>query len=234
MPVPRKPIVAMLCLFGALPGCRRPATVPPPGLRQTPIIAPPGRRPPRRPLPPSGQANPWKPNVAEREWTSIVIHHTATSRGSVESIHAAHLRRKDSHGRPWLGIGYHFVIGNGNGMGDGEIEATFRWRTQIHGAHAGKREYNEHGIGIALVGNFEKTRPTSAQLAAVKRLVAVLKREYGIKSKNVIGHNSIRATACPGKLFPLAEVAAATFEPQFTRYDEPQRLHALRSGGLLR
>jgi len=138
-----------------------------------------------------------------------VLHHTATDRGSVESIHAAHLKRKDSQGRPWKGIGYHFVIGNGNGMPDGQVESTFRWRTQIHGAHAGKREYNEYGIGIALVGNFEEEPPSEAQLRAVKRLVATLKRAYDIPSNEVVGHNDVRATACPGKYFPLAKVSRA-------------------------
>jgi hypothetical protein len=136
-----------------------------------------------------------------------VIHHTATSRGSVESIHETHIQRRDKDGNPWLGIGYHFVIGNGNGMSDGEIEETFRWRQQLHGAHAGSGEYNQRGIGIVLVGNFDEQRPTSAQLAAIKRLVTTLKHEYHIDSKHVIGHSDVKATACPGRYFPLAEVS---------------------------
>jgi len=207
-------------------GCpRRPAVVPLQPIPQTPAYNPPNvTRIPRRSVPPPirrlpGVAgNPWKPKVKPRKWNSIVIHHTATSRGSVASIHAAHLKRKDANGRPWRGIGYHFVIGNGNGMKDGAIEPTFRWRTQLHGAHAGNRKHNEHGIGIALVGNFEKRRPTKAQLAAVKRLVAVLKRSYHITSEDVIGHNDIRATACPGRYFPLAEVSDAEQEFRFTRH----------------
>lgn len=228
-------LMIVLCLSTGLSqtGCRRRATVPPPGaIPQAPVIAPPGRRPvvplPRSPLPPLGRGNPWKPNVASRNWKSIIIHHTATSRGSVESIHAAHLRRKDLKGRPWLGIGYHFVIGNGNGMPDGAIETTFRWRTQIHGAHAGNRKHNETGIGIVLVGNFEKTRPTKTQLAAIKRLVAVLKREYNIAAGKVIGHKSFRATACPGRLFPMAEVGEATLDWQFGGRRTESR-HALRN-----
>ena len=151
----------------------------------------------------------WKPEAAARQWNSIVIHHTATTRGNVESIHEAHLKRKDSKGNHWLGIGYHFVIGNGNGMRDGAIEPTFRWRQQLHGAHAGDNEHNQHGIGIALVGNFEKRSPTAAQLSAIKRLVGTLKGVYGISGKKIIGHSEIKATACPGKFFPMAEVSLA-------------------------
>ena len=99
------------------------------------------------------------------------------------------------------------MIGNGNGMPDGRIEPTFRWREQLHGAHAGDEEYNEHGVGVCLIGNFEERSPTPQQLAAVKRLVATLKREYRISADRVIGHSEVKATACPGKHFPLAEVA---------------------------
>jgi hypothetical protein len=151
--------------------------------------------------------DPWKPQVPPRQWTWIVIHHTASSHGSVESIHAAHLKRKDRHGNAWMGIGYHFVIGTGNGMGDGEIEPTFRWRQQLQGAHAGEDEHNQRGVGIALVGNFEEGPPTPAQVAAARRLVTVLRLRYGIESSNVIRHGDIKATACPGKYFPMGDIA---------------------------
>ena len=97
-------------------------------------------------------------------------------------------------------------------MPDGAIEPTFRWRTQIQGAHAGStnKDYNERGIGICLVGNFEKSPPTAAQRRSVKLLVATLKAEYKIPTASVVGHKDIRAssTECPGKFFPMAEVAA--------------------------
>jgi hypothetical protein len=207
--------------LGTLEACRpqatlvRPAPLPPPLVLPTPIpIAPPANIVPESPIVPSpvlepeplatpDGGNPWKPIAEARDWTSIVIHHTATDQGSVESIHETHIAKE------WLGIGYHFVIGNGNGMGDGDIEPTFRWREQLHGAHAGTDEYNQHGIGIALIGNFDEQPPTPAQLAAIKRLVAVLKSEYEIDSEHVIGHGEVKATACPGKLFPLTEVQVA-------------------------
>ena len=215
---------SLAAVFGSLGACRpsasmRPAAspIPPPLSLPAPsaptIIAPQRVVPsepitispsPAEPRPAARIENPWQPAVAARDWTSIVIHHTATDQGSVESIHEAHLARE------WLGIGYHFVIGNGNGMPDGEIAPTFRWREQLHGAHAGAEEYNQHGIGIALVGNFEKQPPTPAQLASIKRLVAVLKSEYHIDGEHVIGHREVKPTACPGKLFPIDEVREVT------------------------
>ncbi len=218
-------VLALTTLSGVvIAGCRRSALV-----SQTPSIArtpqrvvpdltwmtstPLGRfNPPVQERPPALQipgktTNSWKPQATERQWTSIVIHHTATSRGSVESIHQSHLNRRDTNGNRWKGIGYHFVIGNGNGMSDGEVEPTFRWREQLHGAHAGVARYNQQGIGIVLVGNFEEVPPTSAQLAAVKRLVATLKEAYGISAENVVGHSDIKATACPGRYFPMVQVS---------------------------
>ncbi|MEJ7595664.1 MAG: peptidoglycan recognition family protein, partial [Planctomycetaceae bacterium] len=95
----------------------------------------------------------WMAKVKETEWQYIVIHHTATESGSVESIHEEHLNRRDAEGNPWLGIGYHFVIGNGQGMPDGTVQATFRWQEQIQGAHSGSEVFNARGIGICLIGN---------------------------------------------------------------------------------
>lgn len=143
------------------------------------------------------------PSESARDWTAIVVHHTATERGSVESIHQTHLARK------WLGIGYHFVIGNGQGMDDGLIEETFRWRGQMHGAHAGRNEYNQHGIGIALIGNFENTPPTPAQIESLTELVTRLARTYQIPPDRIFGHGELKTTACPGRLFPLAELRLA-------------------------
>ena len=202
-----------------LVGCTHSPLVPPPAAS----ISPPpdfgagtiGRKPAAPGITastPRPGSNAWRPTVAARDWKHIVIHHTATGSGSVESINAAHLKNKDRNGNAWLGIGYHFVIGNGDGMPDGAIEPTFRWRTQIQGAHAGStnKDYNERGIGICLVGNFEKSPPTAAQRRSVKLLVATLKAEYKIPTASVVGHKDIRAssTECPGKFFPMAEVAA--------------------------
>lgn len=206
-------MIALAALAAFSAGCTRPATLPPPvSISRVPPVMTPKAQPGLSSRPAGRQdsdkmmstrwsANLWQPDVPAREWTSIVIHHTATDRGDVASIHETHVAKK------WLGIGYHFVIGNGNGMGDGAIEPTFRWREQLHGAHAGEEEYNEHGVGICLVGNFEEHAPTPQQMAAVRQLVSTLKREYGIPAERVIGHSEVKATACPGKHFPMAEVA---------------------------
>lgn len=149
-----------------------------------------------------------------REWRTIVLHHSATAEGDVASIDAVHRQQKDSAGNPWLGIGYHFVVGNGQRMGDGEVRATFRWRGQMAGAHAGRREQNEHGIGICLIGNFETTPPTPKQLAALTDLLKNLSARYAITRTHVLRHQDVRATLCPGRLFPWEQMLATV--PQVT------------------
>ena len=148
----------------------------------------------------------WTAEVEETEWQYIVIHHSATESGSVETIHAEHLNRRDAEGNPWLGIGYHFVIGNGKGMPDGTVHATFRWNEQIHGAHSGSEVFNARGIGICLIGNFEETHPSKAQMNSLKSLVRVLAARHRITPERLIGHASVKATACPGKHFPLNKI----------------------------
>jgi hypothetical protein len=156
----------------------------------------------------SRRSRDFQPAVAARDWKSIVLHHSATSGGSVESIDAVHRRQKDAEGKPWLGIGYHFVVGNGRRMGDGEIRPTFRWRKQLPGAHAGRREENERGIGICLIGNFDRRAPTEKQIAAARTLVKTLAGRYDIRRGRVLRHQDVAATLCPGRLFPRQQVLA--------------------------
>jgi N-acetyl-anhydromuramyl-L-alanine amidase AmpD len=148
----------------------------------------------------------FEPELPPRRWRYIVLHHTATDGGDLAAIDAEHRRRKDRSGNPWLGIGYHFLIGNGRGMADGLVEPTFRWKQQLHGAHAGKRSYNEEGIGICLVGNFENYPPTPRQVAAARELVRMLAERYGIEPQNIVCHQDVGATRCPGAKFPVAEI----------------------------
>jgi N-acetyl-anhydromuramyl-L-alanine amidase AmpD len=146
------------------------------------------------------------PTSKPRSWESIVLHHSATTAGSVASIDAAHRQQKDAAGNPWLGIGYHFVVGNGQSMGDGEVQATFRWQQQLAGAHAGNRAYNDRGIGICLIGNFEETPPTDKQLASLDMLLAMLSTRYAISRDHILRHQDVHATLCPGRHFPFQQV----------------------------
>jgi hypothetical protein len=143
-----------------------------------------------------------------RPWKEIVLHHSATSAGDVASIDAVHRRQRDRSGKPWLGIGYHFVVGNGHKMADGEIQSTFRWTRQLPGAHVGTDTHNQHAIGICLIGNFDETEPTARQIEAVRRLVKSLAEQYAIPRERLLRHLDVQATLCPGRMFPWELVRA--------------------------
>lgn len=142
-----------------------------------------------------------------RDWKHIVIHHSASASGSAAEFDRFHREK-----RGWEnGLGYHFVIGNGNGTRDGEIEIGNRWVNQIAGAHAGVEEYNHYGIGICLVGNFNQSSPTAAQMASLSVLVEYLQNRCHIPSENVIMHRHCRQTDCPGRNFPYYKLLANTY-----------------------
>jgi hypothetical protein len=190
--------------------CSRSQTVPAETAAPALRIPAPAQTPPKVSgptiIPVDWTTEPWQPAAQLREWNYIVIHHTATRTGSVESIHQTHLARRDADGNPWRGIGYHFVIGNGHGMKDGQIEATFRWRDQIAGAHAGDAAHNAQGIGICLIGNFEQEPPTDAQLKALTHLTRSLSNTCDIPLQNIKGHCDVKSTVCPGRYFPMQEL----------------------------
>ena len=48
--------------------------------------------------------------------------------------------------------------------------------------------------------------PTPAQMDATVRLCRWLMQRYGISLENVMGHCDCKATACPGRHFPWAEL----------------------------
>ncbi len=141
--------------------------------------------------------------VKHRPWRTIVIHHSATTSDNARTINDFH-----TNVRGWPnGLGYHFIIGNGSRTPDGWIEAGPRWAKQQAGAHAKspQNRMNEIGIGICLVGNFEKTRPTEAQMEALAALVRRLRQRERIPRRNVIGHRDVIEgyTVCPGRHFSI-------------------------------
>jgi hypothetical protein len=157
------------------------------------------------------------PNKADRPWRYIVLHHSASGSGNYDQIDAEH--------RKLLGIngcGYHFVIGNGSGSPDGQIEVSQRWNNQKQGAHtrnARTHDADEYGIGICLVGDFDHQPPSPRQLAATQALIAYLSKRYDIKADGVRTHAHLAATStvCPGKYFPSEALLTVTRDAKADR-----------------
>jgi hypothetical protein len=150
------------------------------------------------------------PSKADRPWRYIVLHHSASAEGSYDQIDREHRKILG-----FDGCGYHFVIGNGTGSDDGQIEIAQRWINQKQGVHcrnARTHDVDEYGIGICMVGDFDQQQPTPRQIAAAKALVAYLSQRYSIAQSRVTTHVQLAATPtiCPGKYFPTDSILPAT------------------------
>jgi len=102
------------------------------------------------------------------------------------------------------GLAYHFLIGNGNGMRDGEIAVGDRWREQLAGGHLHSEAQNKIAIGICLIGNFDEDKPTARQMQSLTALTEALLKRCKLSPSAVWTHQQINVvrTRCPGKNFP--------------------------------
>lgn len=141
-----------------------------------------------------------KIKVSRNKWSHIIAHHSATERGNASIFDDMHHKRGMKNG-----LAYHFVIGNGTDSKDGQIEMGSRWIKQIDGGHVKNQYINKVGIGICLVGNFEKRKPTQSQIKSLIALTNWLSREILRRKIRFLGHKQIKneRTLCPGKYFPL-------------------------------
>lgn len=142
--------------------------------------------------------------VRTGRWRYVVIHHSATKEGSARSMDMYHRQKR----RMENGLAYHFVIGNGRGTRDGAIEIGDRWRRQIKGGHLASDRLNEISIGICLVGDFNRSRPTAEQMKSLRALVSYLMRRSRVGTSAVKTHRQIntKPTECPGKNFPTTSL----------------------------
>ena len=143
-------------------------------------------------------------------WKYIVVHHSAGSYGDIDHLRRVHRQRQP---RDLVdAIPYHYVIGNGNGLGLGEIASDWRQKLNLWGTHVSAHnvDRNFRGIGICLIGNFETDQVPAEQYSALLSLTRALMHKYGIPIGNVSGHGHIpgEATKCPGKHFPYQDFLA--------------------------
>jgi hypothetical protein len=193
------PLATLVLLTGCSSDPGRSVThLPQPVLCQELAIARPAARPivAKSIAKPRQDDSPWAIKVPARNWKYIIIHHSATEAGSARIFDRAH------RARGWDELGYHFVITNGDGGRDGEIQIGSRWGKQKWGAHCKTPDnrYNDYGIGICLVGNFDEGKPSRAQLASLTRLIKYLAETYQIPASEVMGHGEAEGTCtrCPG------------------------------------
>lgn len=144
--------------------------------------------------------------IAKGRWQAIVIHDSGSPVGTPASMDA------QARAMNLNGLGYHFVLGNGSGLDDGEIHMGARWMNQTPGAHAAGKDadwFNLNSIGICMVGDGDRQKPTAAQMRGLVQLTASLARQLNIPADRIYFHSDIAQTTSPGRLFPKQEFRAA-------------------------
>src|ERR1700694_5900451 len=86
----------------------------------------------------------------------------------------------------------------------GESEIGDRWVREMRRGRVHSDYMNNIGLGICLVGDFNRDQPTKAQLEACEELIRYLRERCG--KMTVRPHREVNpprwATDCPGDVFP--------------------------------
>lgn len=132
-------------------------------------------------------------------WKYIYIRHTRTMSGNALSL------GQNSHG-----MGDHFVIGNGDGAIDGEIQIGQRWNQQMAALPPlSGAVIDPSCVSIGLVGDFDRSVPTPTQLHRLSQLVRTLQSRLGIPADHVLLLSSqVNSPAGTGKYFPTGAFRA--------------------------
>lgn len=131
---------------------------------------------------------PAKPGV----WRYIYIHQSRTPDGNAVTL-----------GRNTGGLSDHFLIGNGSGSIDGEIQMSQRWNLQSPAAPPqGARGIDPSCISICLVGDFDHAVPTATQMRRLNQLVSTLQARFRIPAEQVTWMDHPNTPASVGRYFP--------------------------------
>jgi hypothetical protein len=131
-------------------------------------------------------------------WQNIAIHFSGAAYGSVQTL-------AEQHQRLGLGsLGFHLVLGNGQGADDGAVEIGPRWRHQQPGLSNQLSLNRGHGqtIDIGLIGDGNRAPLTDAQLQALVHVTQQLQARFHIAPERVLIYTD--PASGRGQRFPLA------------------------------
>lgn len=109
-------------------------------------------------------------------WNSIEIFFSQTKGGNIDRLaEASGLADADD-------LNCHFVICNGVGAGDGEIQTTEKWQMQST-AYVGPA--SEQTIRVCLIGDGLTAFATDSQLRRLETLLEALCRKFAVSAESV-------------------------------------------------
>jgi len=131
-----------------------------------------------------------------RTISKVIVHHSASDFGDVDTVRRWHLERGFGD------VGYHYLITNGHLEHKSEYDQAFdgavfdgRPLAEI-GAHA--LGHNEDSIGVCLIGN---ARCTRRQFVSLINLIMRLNAAFAFGIDGVLGHcevDPVNKPLCPG------------------------------------
>lgn len=139
----------------------------------------------------------------------IVLHHFANNTLDLKSEHQIVEVMRTANPRE-----YHYVV-----FSDGSWE---KWQEEIYvAAHSGADKpeqsaclaHNFNSLGVCCLGNFENAKMSEKQFVGLAALIRHLMKKYAIEAKNIVRHNQVIATACPGRNYPYEKLIKAVSEP---------------------
>ncbi len=126
-------------------------------------------------------------------WKYIYVHHSRSVSGDAASLSQASGTVPD-----------HFVIGNGEGAIDGEIQIGQRWNQQTPAnPPAGATGIDPACISICLIGDFDHAVPTPTQIRRLGQLVSALQGRLDVPAGQVLLLNQPASAAGMGRYFPV-------------------------------
>lgn len=137
----------------------------------------------------------------------IILHHAAdgdVEKGISRDTTKAHIYHVHVVDNGWRYVGYQYII-----RMDGSIELGRE--ESARGAHAGP-DWNDKSIGICFSGHICIKPPTPEQVETCIELCVDICRRYNLSSSDVIGHNDVSATKCPGTYFPMDTIRQSVHE----------------------
>lgn len=114
-------------------------------------------------------------------WNQIAVFYSGTRSGNVEQLTLLSGATNTNH----TICPCHFVVCNGFGGADGDIQPTEEWRGQCSIAPAGGPARENRTIHICVVADGQHSRPTDLQIKRAEALIAALCRKFVIKPESV-------------------------------------------------
>ena len=118
------------------------------------------------------------PQSADR-WNRVEVYYSGTKAGNIKQLASlSGLARKED-------INCHFVICNGLGAGDGQIQSTEKWMRQWS-LVSGRTWYGSgKTIRICVIADGKSAHPTESQKQMTRELVKELRRRFEIQTDSV-------------------------------------------------